>query len=82
MLPQTDQIKHHLSANLDREKREIMLANFLGGLSWGFGTVVGATVVVALLLWILQVINIVPFVGDFISGIVEVVNKSQSTRLR
>ncbi|KKS65347.1 hypothetical protein A3A14_02695 [Candidatus Daviesbacteria bacterium RIFCSPLOWO2_01_FULL_43_38] len=82
VLPQTDQIRQHLSANLGRERREIMLANFLGGLAWGFGTVIGATVVVALLLWIMQVVNIVPFVGDFVSGIVEVVNKGQPARLR
>lgn len=78
----TDQIRHHLTANLERKKGEIMLANFLGGLAWGFGTVIGATVVVALLLWILQVVNIVPFIGNFVSGIVDVVNKSQSMRFR
>lgn len=59
-----------------------MLANFLGGLAWGFGTVIGATVVVTLLLWVLQVVNVVPFIGNFVSGIMDVVNKSQSMRLR
>lgn len=59
-----------------------MLANFLGGLAWGLGTVIGASVVVALLLWILQIVNIVPFIGDFVSGILDAVNKSQSLRVR
>ena len=31
----------------------IMLNNFLGGLAWGFGTVVGATLLVAIAIWII-----------------------------
>ena len=30
-------------------RKDIMLNNFLGGLAWGFGTVVGAGVVVAII---------------------------------
>ena len=45
----TEQIERHLKANMTMSKKDIMLSNFLGGLSWGFGTVVGAVVVVAIL---------------------------------
>lgn len=31
----------------------IILNNFLGGLAWGFGTVVGAGVLAAIIIWIL-----------------------------
>lgn len=80
MLPETEQIKHHITANLDRKKREVMLANFLGGLSWGFGTVVGATVVVALLIWILSWVNFVPIIGSFVNDILDVISKNQKLR--
>lgn len=72
----TEQIDKHLTANGRLRKRDIMAANFLGGLSWGFGTVVGATVVVALLFGILRTVNLIPVVGGFISGVVDVVQQN------
>lgn len=49
----TPQIEKHLSANMNMSKKNIMLTNFLGGLAWGFGTVVGASLVVAIIGYIL-----------------------------
>ncbi len=54
----TPHIDQHLGANMNMKKRNIILANFLGGLAWGFGTVVGATVVVAVVAWILQIFGV------------------------
>jgi hypothetical protein len=45
----TPQIEKHLTANMNIKKRNILLANFLGGLAWGIGTVIGATLIVALI---------------------------------
>jgi hypothetical protein len=45
----TKQIETHLRANMTMTKKDIMISNFLGGLSWGFGTVVGASLVVGIL---------------------------------
>jgi hypothetical protein len=41
-------------ANVSLPLRRIMLNNFLGGISWGIGTFVGATLVVGLVLWTLN----------------------------
>lgn len=41
-------------------KRDIMVANFLGGLAWGLGTVIGATVIVAILFAVLKPLNFLP----------------------
>lgn len=65
----TKEIEKHLTANSWVKKRQVMLANFLGGLAWGFGTVVGATLVVALLLGLLKILGFVPFLGDLVSQI-------------
>lgn len=46
-----------------------MMANFLGGLAWGLGTVVGATVFVAVLLGILRFLGFVPVIGEFVTQI-------------
>jgi hypothetical protein len=62
----TPQIESHLKANTNMRKRDIMVGNFLGGLSWGFGTVVGATLVVALLFYSLKAVGILdPFMSFF-----------------
>lgn len=51
--------------------KTIMRNNFFGGLAWGFGTVIGATIVVALVFWTLSRLNSVPFLGDIIDKIVK-----------
>ena len=79
-MEETEQIHHHLTANVHLRKRDIMISNFVGGLSWGFGTVVGATLVVALVVWILHLFNFVPVVGNFASGVLDVINKNQRLR--
>lgn len=41
-------------------KRDIIMANFLGGLAWGLGTVIGATIVTAVVISILNYFNFIP----------------------
>lgn len=36
------------------KKHDIIIGNFLGGLAWGFGTVVGAVLVVAIMVYALK----------------------------
>lgn len=44
-------------------------AAFLRGLLGGVGGVLGATVVIALVLWLLSLFNDVPFIGGFVDAI-------------
>lgn len=52
-----------------QSKRQLMLANFLGGISWGFGSVIGATIVVAIVLILLKSLGGLPVIGSYISEI-------------
>lgn len=54
----SNEIERHLTANVNLKKRQVILLNFLGGLAWGFGTVVGATVVVAIIGYILSLFGV------------------------
>ena len=54
---------------------KVILNNFLGGLSWGFGTVLGATLVVALVIFVLTKLNDVPIIGDFFSSILRTIQQ-------
>ena len=50
---------------------KVILNNLLGGLAWGFGTVLGATVVVGIVIFILSKLNTIPIIGDFFSNILQ-----------
>lgn len=56
----TPQIERHLKANMNMSKKNIMFANFLGGLAWGLGTVIGATIVTAVVISLLNYFNFIP----------------------
>ncbi len=45
----THQIEQHLTANMNISKKDIVIGNFLGGVSWGVGTAIGAGVIFGLI---------------------------------
>ncbi len=49
----------------------LMRNNFVGGIAWGFGAVLGGTVIVALIIFLLNLLNGVPVIGEFISSIID-----------
>jgi len=65
--PTNDQGRGFTRVHLSTWK--IILNNFLGGLAWGLGTVLGATLIVGALLFILSKLNTIPIVGSFINEI-------------
>ncbi len=54
----TPEIERHVSANMNLSRKQIMLANFLGGLSWGIGSVIGASVVITIIVWLLKLFGV------------------------
>lgn len=63
-----DQLKYAPQAFLEdlydnyySRRREIYMMNLIRGVFFGFGGVIGGTLVVALLLWLLSVLHYVPF---------------------
>lgn len=57
---------------------KFMWFSFLKGLMIGFGSVLGASVLVALFVYILAQIKLVPFVGDFVEDIIDEVEQKQT----
>ena len=51
----------------------LLLFNFLRGLAFGFGSVVGATVLVAALVYTLSWVDFIPVVGEWAAEIVRIV---------
>ena len=55
--------------------REIVVNNFIGGLSWAFGATIGLSLIIAILTLIVQNVNfnLIPVVGTFISKVIDFV---------
>lgn len=55
-----------LMAGSNTSKKNILLNNFLGGLAWGLGTVVGAGVIVAVVGAILNLVGVLDPMKNFL----------------
>lgn len=56
-------------------KWQMMSSAFLRGLAQGFGAVVGGTILVALLLWVLSLFNEIPLVGPAFDVVSKTIDK-------
>ena len=57
--------------------RRYLLVNFVGGIARGLGIAIGATLLAAVVLYLLQrmvVLNL-PIIGDFIAELIKIVNQ-------
>jgi hypothetical protein len=56
--------------DFNRSRSQVYVMNFIRGILFGAGSVLGGTVVIALLIWILSLLgNVVPPLGDFFDGV-------------
>ncbi len=59
---------HYAMRSLQSRKR-MMLAQFLRGLSFGLGSVIGATILVSVSVYLLSQIDFIPIIGDWAAQI-------------
>jgi hypothetical protein len=59
-----------------KSPRRIIFWNFIAGVFKGLGVVVGMTIVVALLVWILTKMVDFPLIGEYFQNILDLVEKS------
>ena len=60
-----------------RSRWKILLDNLLGGIAWGVGSVIGATIIIWIISFIFVKTQKVPLIGDIIQEIVREVNESK-----
>lgn len=56
-----------------KSKRKIFLNNFIGGIGWALGVTIGFSLLIAMLGILSDYIGLVPFIGSFISDIIDFV---------
>lgn len=54
--------------------------SFLKGLLFGLGSVLGASVLVAVVIYLLAQVRLVPIIGDFVQGVIDQIQSEQSGR--
>jgi hypothetical protein len=54
---------------IHKSRKHIFFNNFLGGIAWGLGATVGVSIFFAILAFILSKVNVIPVVGNFVSGV-------------
>lgn len=66
---------------IHKSKKQIFFNNFLGGVAWGLGATVGVSIFFAVLAFILSKINLIPIIGNFITGIIKYVLQNNPSLL-
>lgn len=70
-------ILEDLFFDFNSSRAEVYKINFIRGIFFGFGSIIGGTILVALIVWILSWLTDIPGgVGEFIQYIVDVVQNS------
>lgn len=52
-----------------KNRKRMVADNFLGGIFWGLGATIGASIILTLMGFILSGINVIPVVGKFVSEV-------------
>lgn len=64
--------------DFNRSQAQVYWINLVRGIFFGFGTVLGGTLLVAIVVWVLsQFVDWFPFIGDFIQ---QIINSVQSAK--
>jgi chromate transport protein ChrA len=61
-------------------KKQTILFTFYKGLASGFGAIIGGTIIVALLIWLLSQFGQVPLIGHFTNSVKQTINTHKSLK--
>lgn len=57
--------------NVYRGRKKMMFDNFLGGIAWSFGTIIGGTILLLIIGFFLSKIDFVPIIGGWVHRVVQ-----------
>ncbi|MDO8451676.1 MAG: DUF5665 domain-containing protein [bacterium] len=73
MKQRKDDSNDRLAASEYLPYKTIFLKNLTGGIAWGFGSIIGASVVLSVVIWVLRQIDFIPVLGAYITQIIQAV---------
>lgn len=71
------EILEDLFNDMYRDRHKVYVMNFVRGIFFGLGSVLGGTVVVALVVWILSFFVNIPWIGDTVQNTQQKIENSQ-----
>ena len=63
-------------------RKQIFINNLLGGFAWALGATVGLAIIFIILGLILQNVNLIPFVGNFVADVIDFILNKNPNLLR
>lgn len=70
-------VMEELFYDFNRSRTEVYKMNFIRGLFFGLGSVLGGTVVIAIFIWLLNAVGVlVPAVSDFTQDVVQTMDRT------
>ncbi|WP_226804013.1 DUF5665 domain-containing protein [Amylibacter sp. SFDW26] len=73
-------LNSHRFIRMHNSTTRLVWFNFLRGLAFGLGSVIGATVLVSLLVFFLREINFIPIIGDWAAQVLDVISADTTPR--
>ena len=73
--------KKHYFFRVNNSFTKIVAFSLIRGLASGLGWVIGATILVSILTYILSQIEFIPILGDWVSQLIEEINKFDRQKL-
>jgi hypothetical protein len=61
------------------DKKKLYLTNFLRGIAFSAGGIIGVTVIIALIMWILSIFGEIPLIGPLFENTRETIEQSDVT---
>ncbi len=54
---------------VERNRKQMALNNFIGGIMWALGVFIGSTIVVAIISMLFSKVDLIPVIGTFVAKI-------------
>ncbi len=70
-------MNRHRFIRMHNSLPKLIWFNFMRGLAFGLGSVIGATVLVSVLVYLLREINFIPIIGDWATEVLSVITEQR-----
>ena len=69
-------LRRHRMFVLYQSVSRVLLFRFASGMAVGLGTVIGATVLLSIILWLLSQVELIPIIGDWAAEITRAISEA------
>ncbi len=77
---EVERLNSHRFVRIHNSLWRLVMFQFLRGLAFGLGSVLGATVLVSLVMWWLAQFEFLPIIGGWVEQLIEQIESTQSPR--